>query len=151
MWCYKSKTHFWWCCYVIFNRWRSDTNAINHQIQKMMLNKYYIYVMKNDSIKKFFVIQKTHKNFHFVRFFFQQIFFNQWFLTIQIVKSDSAVSIIFKNIKKNNFSNYFSQYSNFQFFNKFSKMLWRRFCKISIERVCCCSFRCKNETRFSKF
>ena len=82
MWCYKSKTHFWWCCYVIFNKWKSNMNAIKHQIWKMMLNKYHIYVMKNDSIKKFFVIQKKHKIFILFIFFFRQLFFNQWFLII---------------------------------------------------------------------
>ena len=39
-----------------------------------VLNEYHIYVMKNDSIKKIFVIQKTHKNFHFVHFFFDNFF-----------------------------------------------------------------------------
>ena len=39
-----------------------------------VLNKCHIYVMKNDSIKKFFLIQITHKNFHFAHFFFDNFF-----------------------------------------------------------------------------
>ena len=116
VWCYKSKTHFWWCCYVIFNRWKSDTNAINHQIWKMMLNEYHIYVMKNDLIKKFFIIQKIHKNFYFVHFFFDKFFSisNFWrFKSLNLIKQFQLFSkiskktvfqIIFRNVQFFSFS-----------------------------------------------
>ena len=39
-----------------------------------VLNECHIYVMKNDSIKKIFIIQKIHKNFYFVHFFFDNFF-----------------------------------------------------------------------------
>ena len=110
MWCYRSETHFWWCCYVIFNRWKSNTNAISHQTRKMMLNEYHIYVMKNDSIKKFFVIQKIHKNFHFVHFFFSTNFF-------QSVIFDSSN----RQIWSNSF-NYFQKYQKKQLFKSFFAM-----------------------------
>ena len=110
VWCYKSEAHFWWYCYVIFNRWRSNTNAISHQIRRMMLNEYHIYVMKNDSIRKFFVIQKTHKNFHFVRFFFSTDFF-------QSVIFDSSN----RQIWSNSF-NYFQKYQKKQLFKSFFAM-----------------------------
>ena len=81
-----------------------------------MLNEYHIYVMKNNWIKKIFVIQKNLKISFRSSFFFYFTVFNWWFCWFKFSKRFFQICFCFKLFEK---INIFARFWN-DVFHRFS-------------------------------
>ena len=102
--------------------------------------------------KNFSSFKKHIKIFISFIFFFRQIFFNQWFLTIQIVKFDQTVSIIFKNIKKKTvFQIIFRNVRFFSFSTDSTKCYNDDFAKFQLSAFAVAFFNAETKRDFRNF